>query len=208
MEPGAPACGRATAPVRPGYAGSVPPGDGGFPLSDHHASLLAPDYLDGLGSRSMDDLRTMRADCVAAETGLSYLRRMVQGPLDIVSHELSRRAEGNGSAGLADLVADLPARSASSPARWRGPAPQTLEPTDVDPVLQARLDALVGNGRLGQVPDLSDDDLVALAAELRTFEAVVSERRKAFFGAVDALQAELARRYRDGEASVESLLNG
>ena len=83
-----------------------------------------------------------------------------------------------------------------------------LEPTDVDPVLQERLDDLVGNGRLGQVPEMGDDDLAALAGELRTFEAVVSERRRAFFVAVDALQGELARRYRDGEASVESLLNG
>jgi len=187
----------------------VPPADGGFPLSAHHAAMLAPDYLEALGGRSMDELRAMRADCVAAETGLSYLRRMVQGPLDIVSHELSRRAEGNGSSDLADIVADLPDSLGEQPRPGGvGRLPQTLEPTDVDPVLQARLDDLVGNGRLGQVPDLSDDDLVALAAELRTFEAVVSERRRSFFGAVDALQAELARRYRDGEASVESLLNG
>ena len=187
----------------------MPPADGGFPLSDHHTALLAPEYLEGLGDRSMDELRAMRADCVAAETGLSYLRRMVQGPLDIVAHELARRADGNGSSALADIVADLPDALGEQPRPGGvGRLPQTLEPTDVDPVLQGRLDDLVGNGRLGQVPEMGDDDLALLAGELGAFEAVVSERRRAFFVAVDALQGELARRYRDGEASVESLLNG
>ena len=42
-----------------------------------------------------------------------------------------------------------------------------------------------------------------LAADL---ERQVSERRQALFTRIDALQAELTRRYKTGEASVESLL--
>ena len=42
--------------------------------------------------------------------------------------------------------------------------------------------------------------------KLSAYEADVSARRKALFEQIDALQAEITRRYKTGEASVESLL--
>lgn len=181
----------------------------GPPLSVAHERMLAADYLADLAERPIEEIRSMRAECVAAETGLSYLRRMVQGPLDIVRHELDRRATGGGSSDLSSLVADLPDTLSDQPRpAGVGRLPQTLEPTDVDPELAAELDLLVGDGRLARVPDMADAELADLAGRLRQFEGVVSARRRAFFGAIDSLQGELARRYRDGEASVESLLNG
>ncbi|MEZ5142634.1 MAG: hypothetical protein R2726_08985 [Acidimicrobiales bacterium] len=183
--------------------------EGTSPLSADHERMLDPSYLADLADRPIEQVRVMRAECVAAETGLSYLRRMVQGPLDIVGHELARRAEGAGSSDLAAIVADLPdALGEHGRPPGVGRLPRTLEPTDVDPELEAALDALVGDGRLARVPDMADDELADLAGRLRDYEELVSDRRRAFFGAIDALQAEIARRYRDGEASVESLLEG
>ena len=49
-------------------------------------------------------------------------------------------------------------------------------------------------------------DLTAFAEELRDFEGKVSALRQAAFDVIDALQAEITRRYRTGEASVETLL--
>ena len=69
--------------------------------------LLSPDLLDGLATRPIDEVRTLRAECVEVETGLSYLRRMVQGPLDIVHREQTRRSAG-AEGDLATLVEDLP----------------------------------------------------------------------------------------------------
>lgn len=191
-----------------GTLGAVARLEGTSPLSADHERMLDPSYLSALADRPIEEVRAMRAECVAAETGLSYLRRMVQGPLDIVRHELARRAEGGGSSDLAAIVADLPdtlGEQGRPPGVGR--LPRTLEPTDVDPELQTALDALVGDG-LARVPEMGDDELAELAARLRDFEVLVSDRRQAFFVAIDALQAEIARRYRDGEASVESLLNG
>jgi hypothetical protein len=169
--------------------------------------LLAPGLLDDIANRSIDEVRALRAECVAVETGLSYLRRMVQGPLDIVHREQARRSTG-ADGDLATLVDELPDVLAEhTRTSGVGRLPQTLEPTEVDPALQAELDELVGGGRIATVTEMSDDDLAALAAALADFERKVSEQRRAFFERIDALQAELARRYKTGEASVESLLD-
>ena len=56
--------------------------------------ILDPGYLGDLASLPMNDVRAMRAECQEVETGLSYLRRLVQGRLDIVGVERQRRRDG------------------------------------------------------------------------------------------------------------------
>lgn len=169
--------------------------------------LLSPDLLDALATRPIDEVRTLRAECVDVETGLSFLRRMVQGPLDIVHREQARRSSGT-EGNLATIVDELPGVLAEhTRSAGVGRLPQTLEPTSVDPELEAELEAIVGGGSISKVTEMTDPDLEALAANLATFERKVSEQRRAFFDRIDALQAELTRRYKTGEASVESLLD-
>lgn len=166
-----------------------------------------PAELDDLTALSLEDVRARRDACVGEETGLSYLRRMVQGPLDIVRHELARRADGSGPSDLAGLVASLP-ETLGEQARPAGTGRlvQTLEPTDLDPELVAELGVIASAHRMAAVPEMSDADLTAFAEELRDFEGKVSALRQAAFDVIDALQAEITRRYRTGEASVETLL--
>ncbi len=169
--------------------------------------MLSPDYLDGLRRRTIEQVRDMRAECLEVETGLSYLRRMVQGPIDIVTHEMRRRASGEGAKDLADIVADLPETLADMPRpAGSGRLSQTLEPTFIDPELGAELEDLVGDPQMGDVTQLANSQLSGLLGRLRTFESKVSELRRSYFEIIDSLQAEIARRYRDGEANVESLL--
>ena len=54
---------------------------------------------------------------------------------------------------------------------------------------------------------MSDDELAGYVETLFAFEQARSAERKALFGRIDALSAELVRRYRDGEASVDGLLS-
>jgi hypothetical protein len=168
--------------------------------------ILDPAYLDQLTERPMDEVRAMRGECQEIETGLSMLRRVVQGRLDIVGLELSQRSEG-GSGELTDIIARLPA-VLSDRTRTEGPGrlPTLLAPAEVDPELQARLDELAPPGRLAGPDSLSDDELRAMAGTLEEFEHEVSARRRELFERIDALQAEITRRYREGEASVDSLL--
>ena len=74
--------------------------------------LLDPGYLGDLTARTMDEVRRMRAECQEVETGLSLLRRLVQGRLDIVGLELARRAEG-GEPGSYTLYCDVAGHEAA-----------------------------------------------------------------------------------------------
>ncbi len=171
------------------------------------ADLLDPGYLGDLPARDMDEVRSMRAECQEVETGLSLLRRVVQGRLDIVGVELSRRAEGGDPADLADLIARLPeVLSDRTRAPGIGRLPQIMTPGELPPELEAELDAIVGPGHLADLPSVDDDHLRGMADQLAAFEQKVSGHRRDLFERIDALQAEITRRYKTGEASVDSLL--
>jgi hypothetical protein len=162
--------------------------------------------VDDLTALSMDELRARRAAAQTTEVGLSYLRRLAQGRLDIVAAEQRRRAEGGAPldhdhlvAGLSDILGD------HLMAPGNGRLPQLLGP-DLDEVDSSSLDAIAGPSRLAHLADLADTDLVELLEKLAAYESDVSSRRRGLFEQIDALQAEITRRYKSGEASVETLL--
>jgi hypothetical protein len=65
--------------------------------------ILDPAYVADLGARPVDDLRSMRDECVDVETEVSYVRRRAQARLDIIAAEVERRAAG-GSLGATRLL--------------------------------------------------------------------------------------------------------
>ncbi|MEX2294539.1 MAG: hypothetical protein WD691_12180 [Acidimicrobiales bacterium] len=169
--------------------------------------LLDPGYLGDLPARSMEDVRAMRATCQEVETGLSMLRRVVQGRLDIVGLELARRAEGADAGDLPDLIARLPqVLSDRTGSPGIGRLPQLMAPGELPPELEAELDAILGTARFADLPALDEADLHSLAEKLATFEKKLSGHRKALFERIDALQAEITRRYKTGEATIDALL--
>ena len=168
--------------------------------------VLADDYVGDVTALSMEDLRTKRAECQTCEVGLSYLRRLAQGRLDIVGAEQRRRTEGGEPMSHDDLVAHL---SGILGDRTRAPGngrlPQLLGP-DMTETDTAPLDEIAGPSRLSHLADLGEDELAELVDLLSTFEAEVSGQRRQLHERIDALQAEITRRYKSGEATVESLL--
>jgi hypothetical protein len=72
--------------------------------------------------------------------------------------------------------------------------------------MTARLDEIMGDHDLETLPTLDSDELDRVHDELEALEREISDRRRQFFDRIDTLQAEITRRYRTGEASVESLL--
>lgn len=169
--------------------------------------LLDAGYLGDVTARPMDEVRHMRAECQQVETGLSLLRRMVQGRLDIVGIELTRRAEGADPGDLPDLIARLPeVLSDRTHAPGVGRLPQVMTPDEMPPELEAELDAIVASVSVADLPDVSDDALRAMVGQLEDLERRVSAHRQALFDRIDALQAEITRRYKTGEASIDSLL--
>jgi hypothetical protein len=177
-------------------------------MDDTIARILDPAYVADLDTRPIEDIRVMRAECHEVETGLSFLRRVVQGHLDIVAAERARRRDGGDPDDVAALVDRLPQILADHlRAPGNGRLPTTLGPGRPDSELEDRLTTLVASSGIDVLETVGDDELARACDDLTELEHDTSARRRALFDRIDALQAELTRRYRTGEASVDSLLS-
>ena len=162
--------------------------------------------MDDVTALSMDELRAKRSESQAIEVGLSYLRRLAQGRLDIVAAEQRRRVDGGEPVDHEHLVASLSDILGDHlVAPGNGRLPQLMTP-DLSAFDAGPLDAIAGPSRLSNLGECTDADLADLVEKLSVFEAEVSAERRTLFTTIDALQAEITRRYKTGEASVESLL--
>ena len=157
-------------------------------------------------NRSIEEIRSLRAEAQSLEAGLSFVRRIVQGRLDIVGAEIARRKSGGPPSDVADLVAILPdILSDRVRAPGLGRLPQILAPADMSG-LMSEIDEIAHVETLTSLGEQSDDDLEQLTTRLGEYEKSVSAKRRSLHDVIDAVQADLTRRYKTGEASVESLL--
>jgi hypothetical protein len=167
--------------------------------------VLAEDYLEGLASLPLDQVRTLRRDAEQEETDLSYLRRVLQGRLDILRAELARRSGGAG----ADLVDSLPQILADDHAAT--PAPRglgrhaTMEPSRADSH-RRHVEQLIADVDLSNPAAHDDASLQRVLGVLEGEEQQVSDKRRQVQTVMDACTAEITRRYREGEADVSDLL--
>ncbi|MEZ5226953.1 MAG: hypothetical protein R2710_09815 [Acidimicrobiales bacterium] len=181
-------------------------------MIDALEQVLADDLLDGLTTPS-EEVRSLRTQCAQVEADVSFARRVVQGRLDIIGYEARRR---NGDADAADalpgLLFDLPSLMTDeprpgAPTTTPGARPVSINaPGDVAAALVERLDAVASPGKLTGVGTMSDAELAELLDRMRAYEIELSTVRRRLHDRIDAFQSEIGRRYRDGEASVDSLL--
>jgi hypothetical protein len=177
---------------------------------DHQAleRVLDDSYVGDVSALAMTELRAKRSECQELEVALSYRRRMAQGRLDLVGVEQRRRAKG-GERPVGDeaLVAELTAALADRgrPA-GNGRLPQLMAP-DVEGIDLADLDAIAGTAVLAELSELPDAEIAELVTALGRFEADTSRERRLLHDRIDSLQAEITRRYRTGEATVDQLLS-
>ncbi|NMO37874.1 ABC transporter permease [Streptomyces sp. GMY01] len=198
----------------------------------------------GLTASSLPELRALRRRAQRDEADLSYVRRLLQGRIDILRAELARRGAqagsgaatasgtgsgagggtgdepeggaGSGAAGagltsvvhagqgpvvdrLAEILKDAPARQRSSARHVTLGTPQSEE--------VRRLAAeMLGEVELSDLDARTDLELRAAMGRLVRYEQQVSRRRQRLQRTADDCSAEIARRYRDGEAQVDDLL--
>ena len=156
-----------------------------------------------LGSLDMDSLRRLRDEAEQEETDASYLRRLLQGRIDIVAAELRHRAGESG-----DLLSELPRILADDGAP---PSPRGLgrhivvEPSRAD-AHRRHVEQLVADVDLDDVTARSDDELERTLRSYREEEQRQSALRRRLQQVMDAASAEITRRYRDGEADPAALL--
>ena len=163
--------------------------------------VLADDFATELSSLDLDELRTRRREAEQEEADLSYVRRMLQGRMDILRAELARRAAGGDKIveHLSQVLADS-ARSDHGLGRYL-----RVEPSRVDEHRRL-VEQVIADVGVSDVEHRSDDELRAALERLEGFERSVSEDRHRVQQVMDAFTAEIAQRYKSGAASVDDLL--
>ncbi|MGV9250586.1 RsiG family protein [Streptomyces sp. NPDC003697] len=169
-------------------------------------SVDPPEY--DLAVLSLPEVRALRRQAQRDEADLSYVRRLLQGRIDILRAELAARrgpapvvpaGETSVVERLARILRDAPARHRSSARHVTLGTPQGEE--------YRRLAAdMLGEVELSDLGARTDMELGTAMGRLVGYEQQVSRRRQRLQRTADDCSAEIARRYREGEAQVDDLL--
>ncbi|WP_206322571.1 hypothetical protein [Streptomyces sp. HNM0575] len=180
----------AGAPLAPGGP-DVPQGPGVPEVPD------VPD-LHGL---LLSELRTLLRDAKREEGELSYVRRLLQGRIDILRAELARR-----SAPGSPLLDLLPQILADGPSSHRSSARHVTLGTPQSDEYRSLAEGMLAQVELSDLTARTDEELHDAMARLAGYEQHVSQRRQVMQRTADGCSREIARRYREGEAQVDDLL--
>lgn len=166
--------------------------------------VLSEGYLDGLGELPLAEVRDLRNEAEQEEADLSYLRRLLQGRVDIIRAELARR---RGEFGESESIIDqLPSILADDRGPARGLGRHTvIEPSRVDEHRRL-VERLVADSDLSALAGRTADQLDETLVRFGEHEKEISEQRRKVQTVMDACAAEITRRYREGEADVSALL--
>lgn len=191
VQRGLPGQGPALPPATPATAATVPEQTGGDA---------------GFGELRLPKLRTLRRDAQRDEADLSYVRRLVQGRIDILRAELARRRHPEAPVEDAAVVSRLSEILTDTPSRHRTSARHvTLTTPRGDEFRQLAAENLA-EVELSDLDARTDEELHTAMGRLVRYEQKVSRRRHELQRTADDCGAEIARRYRDGEAQVDDLL--
>lgn len=162
--------------------------------------ITRPEFVEGIDDLDLQQLRDRRDECREELEHLSMLRRYVQSRAEILKGELSRR-HGNGEGSLLDHLAEILSVE-DHPSSSRGGAMRLHVPDDEMLLARRRVEKLVADSGVTDPASLSDAEIESAVTELKTEERAVSADRAEVIRALDALQDELKRRYKDDPASV------
>ena len=163
--------------------------------------IRRPEFLEGLSDLELDELRRRRDDCYAEREYLSLLRRLVQGRAEILRAEVERRGRGE-EGSLVGALSTILAGDAQGPCR--GEAVKVGLPEEEMLLARRRVERLVADAGLSDPGALDDERLGDAVEVLLREEREVSEARAEVLRAMDTIQEELKRRYRDDPTLVLS----
>lgn len=158
------------------------------------------DQLD-VASLALDDLRAIRAELQHQDDAVSYVRRLAQARLDFVRAEIRNRADGSNR----DITDEIPNVIGSHLTGGASRPPRPIDDFSGHP-FAVELEVLCDDACSTDLPAMSNDELATYARRLHDFEQLRSNERRDLFVRIDALSADLVRRYRDGEANFNGLL--
>ena len=158
-------------------------------------------YLEALDDLDLDELRERRDECLAEREYLSMLRRLVQGRAEILQAELESRAGEGDRASLVDRLSTILAGDEAH-ATSRGEAVRVGVPEAELMLARRRIERLVADAGISDPTVLDDERLAAAVERLTTEEHEVSSARSDVIDALDSVQDELKRRYKQDPSLV------
>lgn len=170
--------------------------------------VLDPDFVAGIDEIPLDELRKRRSICDDLDAELSYYRRLLHGRMDLLAFELRRRS-GEETRSLIEALPDIlsdPAGEGSS-SHYLVPTSLPVDPPDVPMEGRRPIDRVLGDDFLTHLPEIADEELGSIQVMLTDAERDVSEQRRSVYETLEVLTSEVARRYRDGLASITELLD-
>ena len=177
------------------------------PVAESDEVAVLPPVSGGsqeLSGMTLEEVRARRGSLQSEEDAISFVRRVVQGRLDLARDEIRRRASGESP--QRDVTDGITRVFATERGSGSTRPPRDTE-VAVDHQLLRELESLCDSIGFGGLRELDDAEVDACVQRLADFELVVSARRKELFTQIDALSAELVRRYRTSTASVDTLLD-
>lgn len=162
------------------------------------------EYLAGLESLSVEEVRSKREECSEAEGEISFERRLCQARVDILSAEIDRRSGAGGD----DLLARLPEILGAEERIDSGPLPRRIDnsiPRNTD-IPRRRVEEIVGEQTLARLSDLPTEEIQRIVGSLGEHERNLSAKRKQVHEVLDRLEEEIVRRYGTGELDTETYL--
>lgn len=155
--------------------------------------------LDGLG---LPELRRLRRLAQQEEADLSYVRRLLHGRIDILRAELGRRASPH-----SPVLDRLPEILTDGPSPRPASARHVTLGTPLREEYRELAEEMLAEVALSDLSARTDEELHRGLARLAGYEARISGRRQRLQRTADECSAEIARRYREGEAQVDDLLS-
>ncbi|WP_436849233.1 RsiG family protein [Streptomyces atriruber] len=179
------------------------------PPAQRTGGRLLPDVPEhDLAALRLPELRELRKGAQQDEADLSYVRRLLQGRIDILRAEIARRSapEPPAPEPEATVVDRLSEILRDAPARHRSSARHVTLGTPLGEESRLLATEMLAEVELSDLAARTDDELDTAMGRLVRYEQQVSRRRQVLQHTADDCSAEIARRYRVGEAQVDDLL--
>ena len=164
--------------------------------------ILDPSFVVDLDSIDLDELRSRKKVADEVETELSYYRRLLHGRLDLLAFEMRRRAGKETRSLIEALPEVLGAGEKGEGGRSRFP---TVFAPDLPDSRRRHIDHVLRDDFLSRLPVIGDEELGDIRETLAETEAGISSSRRDVQKVVDALHAELVRRYKDDASDLTVL---
>ena len=127
--------------------------------------------------------------------------------MDLLAFEMRRRS-GEETRTLIEALPDILADGTEGgSSHFTVPKTLPIDPPDIPMEGRRPIDKVLADDFLTHLPDIADEELEDIQLMLTDAERKVSEQRRSVYEVLETLNAEVARRYRDGLADVTAFLD-